>query len=54
MGPGAEKIRVAGDFILENSKLKTVGVEQVKSKGTYSQQKKKKKKPAAGEEEGLI
>lgn len=36
MGPGTEKIRVAGDFILEKSKPKTVVVEQVKPKGIHS------------------
>lgn len=43
--PEAEKIRVAGDFILEKSKPKTIAVaKQIKPKGTYSQPKKKSKR----------
>ena len=43
VGPEAEKMRVAGDFILENSKPKAIIEEQVKSKGIFIHRGKKKK-----------
>ena len=49
VGPEAEKMRVAGDFILENSKPKAIIEEQVKSKGIFIHRKKKKD----AKEEGL-
>ena len=41
VGPEAEKMRVAGDFILEKSKPKTIIEEQVKSKGIFIHRKEK-------------
>ena len=54
VGPEAEKIRMARDFILEKSKPKTVAVEQVKPKGTHSQQRNKPKKQVARKEGGCL
>lgn len=48
VGPEAEKMRVAGDFILENSKPKAIIEEQVKSKGIFIHRKKKKMQKRRG------
>lgn len=50
MGPEAEKMRVAGDFILAKSRPKAIIEGQVKSKGIFIHRKKEKKKKDAREE----